>query len=72
MPQLVTEGEEVMIECTMDTRGGDIKRVKWLKDDQEILIVEPGKVPVTMDVEGVTLDVRITRKNIHILKHKLL
>lgn len=64
IPQLVTEGEDLKIDCTIDTRGGDVKWVKWLKDDQEILILEKGKPPVTRDVEGVVLDVRIP--NIHL------
>lgn len=60
LPQIIREGDDhIKIECTMDTKGTDIKWMKWLKDDHEIMIIEKGKDVVIKDVEGVDLEVSL-------------
>lgn len=56
---MVKVGDLVTMECMLDTKGASIMWMKWLKDGQEILMMETGKPPVTKDVEGVILDVSI-------------
>lgn len=54
---MVMMGDVVTMECNMDTQGAKVMWMKWMKDGQEIMMMEPNKAPITKDVEGVTLDV---------------
>lgn len=65
---MVMMGDVVTMECKMDTQGTKVMWMKWMKDGQEILMMEPDKAPVAKDVEGVTLDVS-TLQHSQLLSH---